>query len=299
MKLNLVKNGKYLLLLSLLLLLIGIVFIGIFGLKFGIDFTGGTVLTYSTTKPITQKQILSGIDQKKYSPIFILHTNTNTYSITTKPTSQTELQALELQLNKNFQVKTYQSVQATGPVIGKELQQNAVKAILIASIAIIFYIAYAFRHVPRPVSSWTFGVTAVLAMVHDVFIVLGAFAILGYFFDARIDSLFVTAVLTVIGFSVHDTIVVFDRIRENLGKSLGSSFEDIVNASLVETLARSINTSLTVIFTLLALFLLGGESIRWFVLTLLIGITSGTYSSIFVTSQLLVLYERFKLKKQI
>lgn len=297
MDFNIVKNGKYLLMLSGVLLVLGMIAIFTLGLKYGIDFTGGTQITYQAAKPLSTSQIEQGVDLKTYNPFQIQITNTRTYQITTKPLNESQVTELETVLNKNFGSQ-YQTVQTVGPTIGNELKQDAIKAIILVIIGIILYVAWAFRRVPKPVSPWTFGITAVIAMIHDVIIVVGAFAVLGYFFDAPVDTLFVTAILTVIGFSVHDTIVVFDRIRENLLKNSTEPFNDIVNNSLMETLARSVNTSLTVILTLLALFLLGGESIRWFVCALLIGIVSGTYSSIFVASQALVLYENFKVQRK-
>lgn len=297
MNLSIVKNGKYLLLFSGILLILGLVSLFTWKLKFGIDFIGGTVLTYNSGK-VNQADVLKGVDQNKYNPIQVHDTGNGSYSITTKPLTQDELKTLEDSLNKNLNSTSPLTVNTIGPVIGDELKLNAIKAIVIVSICIIIYIAFAFRNVSKPVSSWIYGLMAVIAMVHDVLIVLGAFALLGHLFDATIDSLFVTAILTVIGFSVHDTIVVFDRIRENLVKNSGMSFEEVVNNSLLETLGRSINTSLTVILTLLSLFLLGGVTIRWFVLALLVGITSGTYSSIFVASQLLVLYNNYKNRKK-
>jgi preprotein translocase subunit SecF len=157
-------------------------------------------------------------------------------------------------------------------------------------------VAWAFRNTPPPVSPWGFGIMAIVALLHDALFVLGVFSLLGHFLGVEVDALFVTAILTVIGFSVHDTIVVFDRIRENLRRDKGS-FETIVNNSILETVARSINTSLTVLLTLLALFLFGGQSIRLFVLALLIGIASGTYSSIFNASPLLVTLHNWRLKR--
>lgn len=179
--------------------------------------------------------------------------------------------------------------ETVGPVIGEELKQNSVKAVGIASLAIIIYIAYAFREIAKPYSPWKWGVSAVIALLHDVLVVVGVFSIL----RVEIDALFVTALLTIIGFSVHDTIVVFDRIRENLQKTAGkTSFTEVVNDSIKQTLGRSIATSLTVIITLVALVLFGGESIRWFIVALLIGIISGTYSSIFNAAPLLVIWEQ-------
>ena len=176
-----------------------------------------------------------------------------------------------------------------GPTVGRELLGRAFLAILITSAAILLYLTIVFRKVPN---AFRYGVCAVFALVHDVVLVVGVFAILGHLFGTEIDALFITAMLTVIGFSVHDTIVVFDRVRENIMRRRFDSFEEVVNYSLVQTLARSINTSITIILTLFALYLFGGASIRNFVLALLIGIISGTYSSIFNASMLLVIWER-------
>ena len=169
-----------------------------------------------------------------------------------------------------------------------QIRNRAIIAVAVASVGILLYMAYAFRNTQNPL---LYGGSALVAMLHDVIIVLGVFSILGVLFNVRVDALFITALLTVIGFSVHDTIVVFDRIRENLALSPNESFESVVDHSLAQTIVRSLNTSLTVIFTLLALVLFGGESTRVFVLALLIGTVSGTYSSIFNASQLLVAWE--------
>jgi len=178
---------------------------------------------------------------------------------------------------------------AVGPTVGSELIQRAFYAILLASVAILIYLTIVFRKVPN---AFRYGICAIIALIHDVLVVLGVFAILGFLIGEEIDALFITAMLTVIGFSVHDTIVVFDRTRENLTKRRFERFEDVVNYSVVQTLARSINTSITVMLTLFALFLFGGASIRSFVLALLIGIMSGTYSSIFNASMLLVIWDK-------
>jgi preprotein translocase subunit SecF len=175
-----------------------------------------------------------------------------------------------------------------GPTVGRELIWRAFGAVGLASLAILIYLTIVFRKVPNAIR---YGVCAIFALIHDVLVVLGVFAILGLLLDTEVDALFITAMLTVIGFSVHDTIVVFDRVRENLGKRRFERFEEVVNYSLVQTLARSINTSITVVLTLFALYLFGGASIHNFVLALLIGIISGTYSSIFNASMLLVIWE--------
>lgn len=176
--------------------------------------------------------------------------------------------------------------------VASETTRNAFLAVVAAAIAILLYVWFSFRKVARP---WRYGTCAIIALLHDVLVVLGIFSILGWTFHIQVDALFITALLTVVGFSVHDTIVVFDRIRENMQRRTVETFEQVVNASLVQTLARSLNTSLTVLFTLSALTLFGGESIRTFTLTLLIGIFSGTYSSIFNASMLLVIWERREL----
>ena len=184
-----------------------------------------------------------------------------------------------------------------GPTIGQEITLNALKAIAIASILIVLYVTYSFRQVPKPASSVRFGVAAVIALVHDVLVLIGAFSIFGHFLNVEIDSLFVTATLTVIGFSVHDTIVVFDRIRENLKRQGSEHFAATVNDSILQTFDRSLNTSLTVILVLVALLIFGGETIRWFVVALLVGIISGTYSSIFNAAPILVVWQEIVEKK--
>jgi preprotein translocase subunit SecF len=177
---------------------------------------------------------------------------------------------------------------SVGSSVSRDITRRAFFAVGLASIGILAYIAYAFRNTQNPV---LYGTCALVAMLHDVLVVLGIFSILGALFGTEIDSLFVTAVLTIIGFSVHDTIVVFDRIRENLARRVAPTFEEVVNYSLAQTIVRSLNTSMTVTFTLFALYLFGGESTREFVLALLIGVISGTFSSIFSASQLLVSWE--------
>ena len=173
--------------------------------------------------------------------------------------------------------------------VASETTRNAFLAVLAASAFILLYISFAFRKVNRP---WRYGACAIIALLHDVLVVLGIFSILGWTLHVQVDALFITALLTVVGFSVHDTIVVFDRIRENMTRRTSETFEQVVNASLIQTMARSLNTSLTVLFTLSALTLFGGTTIRVFSLALLIGILSGTYSSIFNASMLLVMWER-------
>jgi preprotein translocase subunit SecF len=183
-----------------------------------------------------------------------------------------------------------------GPILGQELKQKTIYAIIIVLIAIIAYIAFAFRKVSYPVESWKYGLAAIIALAHDVTVVPGVFAVLGHFGHIQIDAYFVTALLTLLGFSVHDTIVTFDRIRENLPRNQHKTFEEIINQSVNETLTRSLNTSFTAILVLAAVFLFGGITTKYFTLALMLGVFVGTYSSIFIASPLLLIAHRLKLK---
>ena len=211
-----------------------------------------------------------------------------------EPTHQLVLQNIR-SASGDFEELRFDTI---GPTIGAELRQKAILALALAIAAIILYIAWAFRQVSKPVSSWKYGVVAVLALSHDVLIPTGIFALLGHFKQVEVDALFITALLTILGFSVHDTIVVFDRIRENLRKLKGTEVLEVtINRSMNETFARSLNTSLTVLLVLLGIFFFGGETTRYFALALIIGIFVGTYSSIFVASPLLVVWNSSKLRK--
>lgn len=277
---------------SFIILIPGVFSLVKYGLRLSIDFTGGTLLEIEVKENPDFYQIARS---EKLELSTVQASGNDTYLLRLKPISSEENENFKTAIKNaaNSQV-TEKRFETVGPVIGRELTKKAIMAIIIASLAIISYIAWAFRHIPKPYSSWKFGASAVIALLHDAFVVLGIFSLLGHFYHVEIDSLFVTAILTVIGFSVHDTIVVFDRVRENLPKMTGHTFEEIVDFSLSETLVRSLNTSLTVLLTLLALLLFGGESIRWFVVALLVGIASGTYSSIFNASPLLVMWETKK-----
>ncbi len=217
-------------------------------------------------------------------------TTTQTVTLLTRSVlnSNTLLQMQGHFINNGIYMQQLVTALVSGSV-ASETTRNAVFAVIAASVLILLYIWFAFRKVDRP---WRYGTCAIIALLHDVLVVLGVFSILGWLIGFQVDALFITALLTVVGFSVHDTIVVFDRIRENMQRRTSETFDQVVNASLVQTMARSLNTSLTVIFTLSALTLFGGPSIRPFTLTLLVGIVSGTYSSIFNASMLLVMWER-------
>lgn len=292
---NLMRYKVWYFVFSLLIILPGLYFLFTSGLRLGIDFTGGALLEYRFERDINLNELRQQIVSQGVEVGQITFSSDNIYIIRTKPLEQDKINKLKSYLNEKFGKVEERRVEFVGPVIGSELRQKAIIAVLLASIVIVLYIAFSFRKIPKPASSWRFGITAVLALVHDILVVVGVFAILGKFLSVEVDTLFVTAILTVIGFSVHDTIVVFDRIRENLTKHMGKKFIDVANLSVIQTLGRSLNTSLTVVFVLLALFLFGGETLRWFVVALLVGIISGTYSSIFNATALLVWWEE-KLK---
>lgn len=292
---NLMKFKYWFFVISLVVILPGIFSLFSWGLNLSIDFTGGSILEVKTQG---QANEIKGIFSKNSAEVAsVQKTGSGTYLFRTKSIDVKKKDQILSGIRAKYSDVVEERFESVGPVVGQELTMKAIQAVGLASVAIILYIAYAFREIPKPYSSFKFGVTAVVALIHDVLVVVGVFSLLGHFFKVEIDALFVTAILTVIGFSVHDTIVVYDRIRENLKKTAGKiAFENVVNDSILQTLARSLSTSLTVLFTLLALILFGGESIRWFVVALFVGVFSGTYSSIFNAAPLLVVWEEYKKK---
>jgi preprotein translocase subunit SecF len=277
--------------LSGLLIVPGLVFLLLGGLKPGIEFKGGTLLDarFDTPPTVSAAQDVMG------------SLGHGEAKITVAEGGRMEIRTFEMKPEEI--VKTTATLQeklgpakidpsTVSPSFSGELIQNSIRSIALASILIVLLIAFAFRSFGW--GAFRYGIAAIIALLHDAAFVLGFFAILGYFFNVEIDSLFVTAVLTIIGFSVHDTIVVFDRIRENLRLNPGEALNPVINFSIMQTLTRSIITSLTVVFTLLALFLFGGFSVRNFALALLVGIISGTYSSIFNASQIVSLWQELE-----
>ena len=248
-------------------------------------------MEYRFEKPLNKDELRQKISQGEIEVSSVIESGPGSYIIKAKHAKEEKILAVKENLGKDFGKVEIMRVESVGPTIGGETTKNAFIAVALAAVMIVIYLAIAFYKVPKPASSWRFGITAVVALLHDVLVVVGLFSILGHFLGVEVDVLFVTALLTVIGFSVHDTIVVFDRIRENLTKHMGKKFIDVANLSVIQTLGRSLNTSLTVVFVLLALLLFGGESIKWFVTALLIGVVSGTYSSIFNATALLVWWE--------
>jgi preprotein translocase subunit SecF len=280
-------------LISLVVIIPGLVSLVLFGLRLGIDFTGGTLWEVRFAQPTSAAAVETALRDAGVNTVIVQRSGPatdETFLIRLHEVREGSLEkaALSSALEQGVGPFTELEFSTVGGSVSAQIRNRAILAVIIASIGILLYMAYAFRNTQNPL---LYGGAALVAMLHDVLIVVGIFSILGWLFNVEIDALFVTAILTVIGFSVHDTIVVFDRIRENLVHNEGEPFEEIVDYSLAQTFVRSLNTSLTVIFTLLALYLFGGGSTRNFVLALLIGIISGTYSSIFNASQILVAWE--------
>ncbi len=298
--LNIVGKRYWYFLLSLIIIVPGTISLAINGLRLGTDFTGGTEIQFDVPSKNATNQINHILSQVTTSVAFVQPV----VSANCPP------HCLYIARTKQLDVKQYGKVQSLskkvwatgGPVqqqsvsgtISSQLTRQAIIAVIAAAVAILLYISFAFRNAPHP---FRFAVAAVVAMLHDVLVVLGIFSILGALLRVEIDSTFVTAMLTIIGFSVHDTIVIFDRIRENIARRTDEPFATVVNHSILQSFVRSINTSFTVVLTLLAVFLFTGESIRYFVLAMLIGIISGTYSSIFNASQILVVWHNHEIRQ--
>lgn len=300
--LNIVGKRYWYFLLSLLIIIPGTISLITFHLKLGTDFTGGTELTISVPS-LNQSNNISRIVGNVSGGVNFVQAVLGQkscpkdcqYLARTKELNIKQIAEIRTALKKAYPgakheaIASYNSVSGT---IASQLTQQAIIAVAAAAVAILLYISFAFRNSPHPVR---FGVAAVIAMLHDVLVVLGTFSILGALLNVEVDAPFVTAMLTIIGFSVHDTIVIFDRIRENLARRTGDTFETVVNHSILQSFVRSINTSFTVVLTLLAVFLFTGQAIRFFVLAMLIGIISGTYSSIFNASQILVVWNNHEI----
>jgi preprotein translocase subunit SecF len=276
---------------SLLVIIPGMIALFVWGLPLAIDFKGGSLLDirFDTGKVPQPAQVTALYTENGFPDSIVQTSGENGMIIRSLEMSDAQrnqlVSAMETRFNSSITVQRFESV---GPSVGQEVAKRAAGAVGLAALGILLYITYAFRGVSH---AFRFGVAAIIAMLHDVAVVIGIEAILAQFLHWEVDSLFLTALLTVIGFSVHDTIVVFDRIRENLNIYRKLPYETVVNHSIVQTLVRSINTQLTVMLTLLSLALFGGITIRHFVVILLVGVFSGTYSSIFNASPILVVWE--------
>ncbi len=284
---------------STILVAVSIVAISMWGLNFGIDFTGGSLLEVSFSDhqpevPVIQDQL----ESLELNSLLVQPTESQTVILRFQENSKEVHKQVVGELNNLLlEGETLEELRfdSVGPSIGQELKQKSFDALIIVLIIIVIYIALVFQKVSKPVSSWKYGIVAIIALFHDVLITLGVFAILGHFYGVEINTPFVAAILTVLGYSVNDTIIVFDRIRENLPKS-DTGFAATVNKSVSQTVIRSINTSVTTLLVLLSILFLGGESIQGFILALAIGVFIGTYSSIFLASPLLVVWGKLTKK---
>lgn len=289
------KYRKIYFVFSGLLVLTSVVLLFIFGLKPGIEFTGGSILEVEFLKERpSNQQIREELKDLNLGEIFVQPTGDKGVILKTKGvTEETHGKILDDLGRKNLKELRFQSI---GPVIGKELKQKTKTLTILALLSILFYVAFAFRKLSHPRRSWQYGLVAIIALGHDVLIPMGLFAFLGKFFNVPFTIPIVVALLTIVGYSVNDTVVIFDRIRENLFKRRAENFEEVIDFSLNQTLVRSVNTSLTTLFVLFAIFFFGGETLKYFSLALIVGIAAGTYSSIFLAAPLLYVWPAPKMK---
>ena len=296
------RSQNYFFILPAALSVLAIIAIFTWGLKPGIDLIGGSLLqvSYSNERPDaeTVRTLVSELD---YGQILVQPTGEKDYLLRQRALSLEEKNALVGTLGEKGEVHEVQ-FNSIGPSIGAELVKKAWTAIVLVTLSIIAFIAFAFRKVSKPIPSWKYGIVAIITLLHDILIPLGLFAYLGYVRGAELDALFIVALLTILGISINDTIVVFDRIRENLRRNEESnrheSFKEVVSRSISQTIVRSINTSVTVIIVLFALFYLGPAATQDFALTLIVGMIAGTYSSIFLASPLLVVWDNWSRKRK-
>ncbi len=278
--------------LSLLVLVPGIYSLFRWGLRPAIDFTGGTLLEYKFSQEV-DKALLEEVFRNENIEVYSLQeSGRNSYLFRINPIDEQKAKKIRNKIVQEIKLIPEEvRFETVGPTLGKELLKKTVLAIIIASFFIMFYVTWRFK-------DKKFGICAILAMFHDTFVLLGIFSLLGHFLEVEIDTLFVTAMLTILSFSVHDTVVVYDRIRELQNVFPNISFENLVNKAITETLSRSLNNSLTIIFMLVALWLLGGTTIKWFTVALLMGTISGTYSSTFTAAPLLVVWNQLEEKRK-
>jgi len=271
------------------IILIGIIALVVFGLKPGIEFSSGSIMTVSFEEEVAQSELQEEMVNLGYDNVIIQRTGEGDYIIRTPELSGEEKADLEDGLSARFGSLTEREFYSVSPMVAAQTAHNAIIAVAVAAVGILLYITWAFRRMPKP---FHYGICAIIALTHDVVVVLGVFSILGAILGWEINLMFITGVLAVIGYSINNTVVVFDRIRENLRRGISPDFTTVVNSSLVETLSRSLNTSLTTMFVVLALLLFVGASIQNFAVVLLIGIVAGTYSSLCIAPTLLIVWER-------
>ena len=298
---NVKNNQNVLFVLPLFFAVLSLIALAIWGLKPGIDIAGGSMLQVSYPERPTTEVVNAKVAELGYGEIRVQPSNENDFILRQRELTSDEKQKLMETLGEFGQVTEVQ-FNSVGPTIGQEIVRKSWWAIMLVSLSIIAFIAFAFRHVSKPIASWKYGVVAIVTLLHDILIPTGLFAYLGYSRGAEVGVFFIVAILTTLGISINDTIVVFDRIRENLrineDNRRHETFSDVVWKSIFQTMARSINTSLTVVIMLAALFILGPDSTKDFALTLIVGMIAGTYSSVFLASPLLVQIEKWQSKKK-
>lgn len=297
-----IQNRKIWLAISGVLVLLSIIFLGIWKLNAGIDFTGGSLLEieFRDNQPTTGDLKSTLAELNLGGELNVQPTEEKGFIIRFQSIEENTHQQIVQKLKSTYDNSDSETsniienrYEAIGPSIGQELRTKAVYSIILVLICIVLYISWAFRKVSWPVKSWKYGIVAIITLFHDILITLGIFALLGKFGGVEVGLPFIAALLTILGYSVNDTIVVFDRVRENLSRLVKTDFETVVNRSVNETITRSINTSATTLLVLLAIFIFGGLSIKFFVLALMCGVLFGTYSSIFIASPLLVVWEKW------
>jgi len=285
-----VGKKRWFFLVSMILVVIGIISLAVFGIKPGTDFAGGTSITLQFSPAVEQSQLREEMTVLGYDKATIQNAGQGNFIIhiseITSGDASELAEKLGAELDSQVGIIDYY---LASPTVGAETARNAGIAVIIAAVAMLFYIVWAFRLMPKP---FRWGACAIIALVHDVFIIAGIFSLLGWLAGVEIDAMFITGLLAVVGYSINNTVVIFDRIRENVLRHISPDFAVTVNSSIVETLGRSLNTSLTTLFVILALFLFGGATIHYFILVLLLGVIIGTYSSICVSGQLLVVWEK-------
>ncbi|KPJ55290.1 hypothetical protein AMJ47_00210 [Parcubacteria bacterium DG_72] len=290
------KHRKIYFLFSITLIIACIVFLFVFGLKPGIDFTGGSIMEieYKQERP-SAEEIRNQLSQFDLGQVYVQPTGEKGVIIRMKNISEELHQEILSVLSQEQGLGEEKRFESIGPVIGKELREKTNIVVASVLLSMIIYIAIAFRKVKRPLKSWQYGIASVIALFHDILIPVGIFVVLGKLYNVEITIPVVTALLAVLGYSINNTVVVFDRIRENLLKR-GEDFEQTVNISIKQTLSRQINTSLTTLFVASAIFFFGGATLQYFSLALILGIIAGTYSSIFLAGNLLVAWYKFRNK---
>ena len=297
MNFNFIKYSNIYYIISVVLILASVVCLALFGLKFGIEFVGGSNMQveFEGQRPAndTINQALSGFD---LGQITVQPTGEKGAIIQFKGVDEATHQQILAKLNE-LTTTSEKGFQYVGPSVGQELRNKTLLAIVLALLAITLYIAFAFRKVSRPVNSWKYGIASLIALFHDILIPLGMFSVLGKMYNVEITIPIIAALLTVLGFSVHDTIVIFDRIRENILRQGMAQFEETINWSLNQTLGRSLSTVFSTLIVLISIFFFGGQTLKYFALALIVGITSGAYSSIFIASPILVSWYKWDLKK--